>query len=357
MKILRLITYAVTTAVLAIGCDEGIDPISHVPPGEDVNPPTIEITYPVEGSRIRVKEDVMPIEFRFHAEDDIEIVSVSFTLDGTNIGEVTEFKDYRVAFQNFWYDQLTNGSHTLVATVTDVTGKTASTSITFEKLEPYEPVYDGETFYLPFDGDFTDLVNLVEGSIAGVPGFSDEGYLDKAYKGASGAYVAYPINTIATEEISVVFWYKMNPVPDRAGILTVSPPDPNNPNAPNNRTSGFRLFREAAGDKQRFKLNVGNGETDGWFETGPSTDLEAPDEWVHIAFTIGTGHTTFYINGECVSEGDFDGVSWAQCNSMSFASGAPRFTGWDHFSDESLYDELRIFNRVLAQDEIQAMIN
>lgn len=358
MKILRFITYAATTAALAIGCDEGIDPISHVPPGDDVAAPTVNISYPGEGTLIRVKEDVAPVNIEFQVEDDIEIGTITLTLDGTAIGEVSDFKDYRRALESFTYETLGNGPHTLVVTATDLSGKSTAATVNFEKVEPYQPVYDGEIFYLPFDGDFIELVNIVEGTKVGAPAFSDDAYAGKAYKGVADAYLTFPTTNITTDEFSAVFWYKLNASPDRSGILTISPPDPNNTATPNNRTKGFRLFREAADGKQRIKLNVGNGSSDGWFDGGAAADIDpAVDEWVHIAFTIAQGHTTVYINGNIVSEGDFDGVDWTECDVLSIASGAPRFTEWGHLSDQSLYDELRMFDRALAQDEIQAMMN
>src|SRR5690606_36335643 len=95
MKVLRFITCAAIAVALMIGCDEGIDPISHVPPGDDVAPPTVSVSYPVEGTLIRVKEDVAPINIQFQAEDDIEISVITLSIDGTKIGEVSGFKDYR----------------------------------------------------------------------------------------------------------------------------------------------------------------------------------------------------------------------------------------------------------------------
>jgi hypothetical protein len=38
-------------------------------------------------------------------------------------------------------------------------------------------------------------------------------------------------------------------------------------------------------------------------------------------------------------------------------SGAPRFTEWNHKSDLSLMDELRIFSKSLTQTEVQAIYN
>ena len=42
---------------------------------------------------------------------------------------------------------------------------------------------------------------------------------------------------------------------------------------------------------------------------------------------------------------------------MSIMSGVPRFSGWNHLSDLSHLDELRLFNKVLTQSEIQGIMN
>ena len=81
-------------------------------------------------------------------------------------------------------------------------------------------------------------------------------------------------------------WYKVNAVPDRACILVAGPEDTANPTAQNNRKSGFRFFRENAGGKQRFKLNVGNGTADVWVDGGTAADVDpTANAWVHLAFT------------------------------------------------------------------------
>jgi hypothetical protein len=40
---------------------------------------------------------------------------------------------------------------------------------------------------------------------------------------------------------------------------------------------------------------------------------------------------------------------------MSIGSGAPRFNEWGHLSDNSLIDELRIYNKALTASMIQSM--
>ncbi|AHM61419.1 hypothetical protein D770_15825 [Flammeovirgaceae bacterium 311] len=362
MKIFRnIMLLALSIAILGSCDDDGyIDPITAVDPGPDEAAPTVNIISPSEGATIRVREDVTPIEISFEVEDDIEVQSIVIALDGSQIASFSDFMDYRRVIDQYVYEELTNGQHTLTVTATDVSGKTTTESVTFEKLEPYTAVYEGEVLYMPFDGSFLELVNVVSPTVVGTPGFAGEGVVGgNSYKGAEGAYLTIPTENLnLTDAFSAVFWMKVNGTPDRAGILVVGPPDPDRPNAMNNRTSGFRFFREAAAGMQRFKLNVGTGESDSWFDGGAAADV-APNtgEWVHMAFTISDTEAKVYINGEVVSEGTFGGVSWADTDILSIMSGAPRFAEWGHLSDQSQMDELRIFNTVLTQEQIQQIID
>jgi hypothetical protein len=190
------------------------------------------------------------------------------------------------------------------------------------------------------------------------PDFSTDAIKGESYKGATDSYLTFPTTDLQNSEFSATFWMKINDTPDRAGILVMGPPDPNLPATPNNRTSGFRFFRENAGGKQRFKLNVGDGTADHWFDGGAAADVDPTlNEWVHFAFTISASQAVVYINGEVVSQGALPGVSWAGCDVLSIMSGDPRFEEWGHHSDLSLMDDLRIFNKALTQAEVQATMN
>lgn len=345
-------------ATFIIGaCTDGyIDEIQAVDPGPDQNPPVVTINYPSEGTQIRVVEDITDIDIDMVVTDDIEIESIVVSLNGTEIGRFTDFRDYRRALTTFNFDEVTNGEHTLTVVATDLSGKSTTESVTFEKIEPYRPVYDNEIFYVPFDGDFVELVSISSPAVSGSPTFA-QGISGRAYAGASGAYLRYNAEELQNNEFSAAFWYRVNASPDRAGLLVMGPPDTNNPNAQNNRTKGFRLFRENAGGMQRVKLNVGNGSSDNWFDGGAAADIDpAANEWAHIAFTISGSRCAVYINGEIVSQGDFPGIDWEGCDILSVGSGAPRFTEWGHLSTASLMDELRIFDRALSQEEIRTLI-
>ena len=363
MKILKNIIIVVLTLALAGGCGEDgyIDPISAVDPGPDQAAPTVVIGYPSEGTEIRVVEDVAPIEIRFEVEDDIEVQSIVVSMDGTEIATFDDFKDYRMVIEEFVFESLTTGRHTLSITATDVSGKTTTESVTFEKLEPYQPVYAGEVFYTPFDGSYLELVSITAPTVVGSPGFAGEGVAGgNAYAGAEGAYLTYPTDILNLgNEFSAAFWFNLKTPPERAGILVIGPPDEENPDAMNNRQGGFRFFREGSSEKQIFKLNVGTGDAEAWIDGGDAASLVPNEEgWAHIAFTISETSAKVYINGQQVAENTLEKpVSWEDTDILSVMSGAPRFTGWSHLSDLSYMDELRIFDVALTQEQIQQIMD
>ncbi|NAS12416.1 LamG-like jellyroll fold domain-containing protein [Poritiphilus flavus] len=359
MKQSRYFLILFAALLFALGCDNGIDSITQVDPGADASAPQVQINFPQEGTTIKVLEAVTSITIDFEVTDDIEVASVAVTLDGKNIGSFSGFKDYRrVLVDDLVYDKLDDGAHVLSVSATDLDGKNTTSTVNFAKEPAYVPIYIGETFYMPFDGDYFDLVGLRAADETGSPGFAGEGFVGlNAYAGAADSYLSFATDGILQDEFTAVFWYKVNADPDRAGVLVIGPPDEANPDSQNNRTSGFRFFRENAGGNQRFKLNVGRGDGDSWFDGGAAADISTDAGWTHMAFSISGTQATVYINGEIVSQGDLPGgVDWTGCDILSIMSGAPRFTGWNHRSDHSYMDELRLFNRALPQSEIQGIM-
>ncbi|TDN90415.1 concanavalin A-like lectin/glucanase superfamily protein [Salegentibacter sp. 24] len=210
------------------------------------------------------------------------------------------------------------------------------------------------TLDMPFDGAYKDMVSNREVTVVGSPGFAGESVEGtNAYAGAENSYLLLPSDGLLSEEFSATFWYNVNASPDRAGIIVVGPLDEDSPDAQNNRTSGFRLFREGSADAQTIKLNVGNGTSDSWNDGGV-LDATA-GEWVHVAFTISDSETVIYFDGEPVNTGTISGgIDWTGTDIVSIMSGAPRFTEWGHLADQSYLDKLRFYNKALTQEEIQA---
>ncbi|WP_411766545.1 LamG domain-containing protein [Winogradskyella sp. A3E31] len=345
--------------MLFSACDEGIDPITEVDPGPDAGAPLVSIMKPTEGFEIQVADPITSTPIEFRAEDDIELSLIVVTLDGQEIASYNSFTDYRIFSTEFVYDNITTGDHTLQVSATDLAGNTTIATTNFSKEPPYTPQFPGETFYMNFDGSYSELITVTDATEVGNPGFAPEARVGtSAYAGATDSYLTFPTDgLVGGTEFSAAFWIKVNATPDRAGVLVVGPPDEANPDAQNNRTSGFRFFRENAAGNQRFKLNIGRGDGESWFDGGAAADVDPTvDEWVHFAFTISATEAVVYKNGEIVSQNTFAGIDWTGCDILSIMSGAPRFTGWGHNSDSSYMDELRLFNMALTQDDILELI-
>ena len=344
--------------LFAFACDNDLDSITHVPKGTDESAPVVTINYPQEGELVQDSLEIAPVTFKITAEDDVEMKKVVVELDGQEIESYTTFTDYMVVKKDVYYPTLEVGAHTLTVTATDLTDKTTTTSVNFLRVTDLGMVgpLPNESFYMPFDGEnigrFAYRTDMV--SVVGSPFFNDEGWMKEAYEGAEDAYLTVPVSGFASDEFSAAFWYKVNATPDRAGILVVGAPDEGQAaDAQNNRKYGFRLFREGSAEKQRIKLNVGNGTADAWNDGG---EIDVNDEWVHVAFTISSTNSVVYINGEAVNQNDITGISWENCEIMSIMSGDPYFNGWSHKSDASLMDELRLFNKALTTEEVNALM-
>ncbi|NVN18677.1 LamG domain-containing protein [Muricauda sp. HICW] len=347
-------------ALLVVSCNEGIDPITAVDAGVDETAPQVTISAPVAGSVIQVPAETTDVPISFQVTDDIEVGSISVQMNGSTIATYNGgFVDYRrVLVNNLVFEGLVDGEHELTVTATDLDGKSTSATVNFSKEPPYLPKYEGEILYMPFNGDWIDLISFQTPTVVGDPSFaSEEESLNGsgAYAGAEGAYLTLPTDGLTNPEFSAIFWVKINAIPDRAGILTMSPPMTDG--TTNDRNKGFAFFRENAGGEQRFKLTAGYGEGAEWFDGGEMADVDpSTGEWVNLAFTISGSEAVVYINGQVVSQNAFPGIDWTDCNVLSIMSGAPNFTEWNHLSDQSLMDELRIFNRAITQEEIQTIM-
>ena len=255
MKIYKNILAGTLAVVFAVGCDMTVilTRSAAVSPGPDESAPAITMKFPAEGTQIKVGELVTNIGIDFEVSDDIELKTITVSVDADEVGTLTEFVDYRkLIVEDLMYEGLENGQHTLTITATDIDNKTTTSTATFEKAPPYLPLYPGEVFYMSFDTEvgFKELVTFSDPTIVGTPAFAGQGAVGgNAYKGADNAYLTFPTTGLQNNEFSAIFWMKVNNSPDRAGVLVMGPPDPANLPIPNNRTAGFRFFREDAGWK------------------------------------------------------------------------------------------------------------
>ena len=349
MKSLLNYTWVLLMAVV-ISCNDGIDPLTKIAPGADAGAPLITIKKPVDGFKLKVPEAIATVSIDFEVTDDIEIANVKVAMDGEQIAEFNDFKDYRIfKMSGLAYDKVSTGVHTLTITARDLDGKETVKSVSFEKTPPYVPLYAGETFYMPFDGDYNEQVSITASTEVGTPGFAGTSVAGpNAYKGTTGSYLTFPTKGLLNSEgFSAAFWYKASGSPDRAGILVTG--------ANAERKQGFRLFREGNATEQTIKLNVGVGTGESWNDGGKVT-VNA-NEWVHVAFTLSKTQSIIYLNGEPVRTGNLSApVDFTGCETLTIGAGGETFSYWNHLSDNSPMDELRLFNKALSGKEIQQLI-
>lgn len=291
---------------------------------------------------------------KFEITDDIAIKSIVVKYNDAQISNMTSFTNPKhVIVDDLVVNDIPNGTHKITIIATDSDGNVITKTVPFVKkqADPYMPKYSGEVFYMPFEGNFYEYVSATPATEVGSPGYGGQGAdgTINSYVAGTNNYLTYPISGLTSSEFSASFWYKVSSTPDRAGIITVG-----NPGVAEDRTKGFRLFREGSASEQRIKLNVGTGSGESWNDGGVLN--VAAGEWVHIAFTISSTQTKIYFNGELQNTATLSApINWSGCTSMSIGSGMPTFGYWNHLSDASKMDELRLFNKSLTQLEAQTI--
>lgn len=329
---------------------DGIDPITAIDAKDDIGAPEVNIIYPTEGTAIQVPEAVATINIRIEVIDDKEVEKIEVLVNGTQIAMFDEFTDYRIVRRTIPFSNVTNGEHTLTVIATDIEGNVTTKEVNFSKEPPYSPKYAGEFFYMPFDGDFMELVNIYTAEETGSPAISTSAFLGTgAYRGVADSYITVPLNEDDLgNEFSAAFWYKLSGDATRAGILVAG--------ANQERQQGFRLFREGSGTSQTIKLNVGTGGGESWNDGG---SVAVTGEWVHIAFSISASETVIYVNGSPLRTAAMTGpIDWTGVEEITIGAGGETFSYWDHKSDRnSLVDDLRLFNTAISASDIQNLIN
>lgn len=353
MKNIIKIGFATISLLAMASCSEGyIDDISQVSAGEDKAAPVITINSPAAGTTtIPFTDTTSDFKFDYKVTDDIEIASVEILIDGVNQKKINNFLDYRI-YSEIYTKNLGLGNHTFTVNAKDLTGKTATKSVTFNIDNKYTALY-GEKAYFPFFAGnvFTDLLSGSNPSVMGSPKTATGGKSGAAYVGAADSYLQIPFtNSLYSNDngVSLTFWYKVDPNQDRAGIITLG--DESIANNDDSRKKGFRLFRE--GGSKTVKLNVGIGSGESWndgFSIGSNTG------WIHVAVTISKTESKIYLNGVLQRTATFaTPFDFSNCAKLSIGSGAPTFTYWDHKSDTSMIDELRIYDKALDEATVKS---
>ena len=363
-------------AILAFGCDDGyIDDISAVDPGPDESAPVVTISNPVGDVFIPFTENSTDVTFKFQATDDIEVKSVTIALDGAELASFSGFVDYRNANNSFTYEDLSIGEYTFTATAVDLSGKETTQSITFEVTNEYIPK-NGEIFYMAFEGGvFLDLVSEQTATTGGNPGFA-EGIKGDALSldAADESYILFPGDTVAgVENFTLSFWANAEFVDEDTdggidGVLGLV-----NLSNVNSFWGNIDFFIENGSnptDGADMRVHVTNGASETWI--GSVNDVQGVfGQWSHHTLTYDATSSEFkyYINGELKAT-----TTAAWTGPMAFEDVGPMVLGtvqfqttpsltsatgsqpWASFLTGEI-DEVRIFNRALSADEVQALVD
>lgn len=355
-NILKLTFASIAFLSLSTACSDGyIDDITEVAAGEDKAAPVINIVSPnVAKTLIHPKENTMNAVLEYTVSDDIEIAQIDVYLDGQKISSHTSFLDYR-NYKESLSKSLGLGNHIIKIDAKDTSGKTSSKIFNFNITNIYTPLFDGEKAYFAFfsgtNSRFTEYLSANDPTVVGTPSTIAAGKSGAAFQGASNSYLSYPLTGLySTNGISFTFWYKVNAAPDRAGIITIND---NTNNSDENRNQGLRIFREGNGTTQRIKMNLGVGGAESWNDGGEIT--VAANTWVHVAVTVSPTQSKIYFNGVLKNTATYSTpFDFSTSTNMVIGSGAPSFTYWNHLSDLSQIDEVRVYNKALIESEIQA---
>ncbi|GAA0892986.1 hypothetical protein GCM10009122_26650 [Fulvivirga kasyanovii] len=370
---MKLYKLYIMGAIFAFGCDDGyIDDISAVDPGPDESAPVVTISNPVGDVFIPFTENSTDVTFKFQATDDIEVKSVTIALDGAELASFSGFVDYRNANNSFTYEDLPIGEHTVAVTAIDPSGKETTESVTFIVTNEYFPE-DGEIFYMPFEGDvFLDIISEKSATTSGAPGFAD-GIKGNALSldAANESYILFPGDTLAgVENFTLSFWAKVDYVGDESGI------DGSFGLVSLSNVSSFWGNIEVLVDGgnltngANMKAHVTNGASETWV-TGITNLTNIFGQWSNhtLTYDATSSEIKYYINGELKSTTPaawtgplaFENVGPMVFGTYQFQT-TPSLTSatgsqpWASFLTGEI-DEVRIFNRALSADEIQALVD
>jgi len=211
---------------------------------------------------------------------------------------------------------------------------------------------DGEKLFADFENKY--FLNTINGAPAQKTGNAGLGIPKKgnySFSNVANAYISYPLQGLySTNGISFAFWYKVNAAPDRGGIITIND---NANNSDENRNQGLRIFREGNTSKQRIKLNLGTGSAESWNDGG---EVNVDGNWVYVTVTISPTQSKIYFNNVLQNTATYTKFDFSTSSTMVVGSGAPSFSYWNHLSDLSLIDDLRVFDKVLQPSDIQGLM-
>jgi Concanavalin A-like lectin/glucanases superfamily len=380
MKNIIKISFAAFSLLALSSCSEGyIDDISQVSAGDDKSAPIVTIMNPASGTvTIPFTDTMADYTFDFKASDDIELKSISISLDGSMLKSYTNFIDYRNYTGKYLYKNLGLGNHTFKVDATDLSGKTTTKTYAFNVTNVYQPIYTGESFFVPFDYPSSDPLKFASDLLQNTPATSNplaltSGISGNAIQGANLKYITYskPNDWLSTAKgFTVSFWFKLNgQTKNNNGgngpeyIFSI-------PTSTDHWSGGqAMLFFESNSTGTQIKFPVvDKNKSDTWFTWEGTNAIPgiADNSWKHCALVYdnATSKMTLYINGvansNTASWSGHGDINMDASTAKEFRLGAgPKDVNTDTADDwlrstwKGGLDQFRLFNQALSASDIK----
>lgn len=374
------IAFAGAMLISAFSCKDGyIDDITSIPQGEDKVAPVVTIMNPASGTvNIPFTDTQADYTFEFKVSDDIEIKTINISLDGSPLQTYNSFLDYRNYTGKYLYKNLGLGNHTFKVDAVDLSGKTTTKTFAFNVTNVYQALYEGESFFVPFDYPSTDPLKVVSDLLQNTPATSNplsltSGVSGNGIQGANLKYISYakPNDWIKNaESFTVSFWFKLNG----------QTKNNNGGNGPEHIFSiptttdhwsggqGMLLMEtNATGTQIKFPI-VDKTKADKWFnwEGADAIPGIADNKWRHCALVYDavTSKMTLYIDGVAnakqVAWDNHGSINMDVTTATEFRLGAgPKQVNNDTADDwlrstwKGGLDQFRLFSKALSASDIK----
>ncbi|HEX3023837.1 MAG TPA: LamG-like jellyroll fold domain-containing protein [Chitinophagaceae bacterium] len=217
--------------------------------------------------------------------------------------------------------------------------------------------------YWSFDGSYIDSISNTAGT--GVGTSFTGGFKGQALQGANNGYVISALPTVVKNMTSFTIDYWINSPINSTGILT-----PICISKDNDFWGSLDMFYENGSTATSGNLKVHfNGQSEAWFTTGFITNPWSG--WVNIALTYNSSTSTFTLfeGGNVVASQQVAGLGnlvfpsaatkiifgteQFQCTPSIGTAGGTQ--GWAQYLLGQL-DEVRIYNKALSANDLQALI-
>lgn len=307
------------------------------------NPPTVTVTSPTVGANLNGTIDLTANA----VGGDHEVLSVQFFVDGVAVGPEDTTSPFSFSLDT---TTITNGAHSVTARVKDLSGvQVTSKAISFNVFNVSSVglvaafSFNEGSGTAAKDSSASDLAaTLTDASW-------DNGKFGSsvAFNGAS-SYVSV-VNASAlkvTDKLTMEAWVyptqldPLNGIAERSILVREE----------TSTVSSFALYG-AKTDTPRIVAQARSGTS--LSKTGTKAPSLSLQVWIHLAVTYESPNLQLYVNGVLVAQRSNGEGNLINSNASLFIGGWP---GMNEFFAGRI-DEVRIYNRVLSEEEIKADMN